>query len=119
MYTKGNVFTENDNRGWIYGSFMPEGLHKDDRLEIKVAKLDKSFTSPPHYAKKGTKLDIIWKGEAIWIVDGEEIFLKEGDYVIIPPQVVVEVKQVLSEELIVQTIKTPSLPEDKVVVQDE
>lgn len=116
MYAKGNVFEENGKQGWIYGSFMPEGLHKDDRVEIKVAKLDKSFSSPPHYAKEGTKLDIIWQGEAIWVVDGKEIRLSSGDYVIIPPKTTVAVKQVLSDVLIVQTIKTPSLPDDKVVV---
>jgi quercetin dioxygenase-like cupin family protein len=116
MYAKGNVFDDNERQGWIYGSFMPEGLHKDDRLEIKVATLDKSFTSPPHYAKQGTKVDIIWQGEAIWVVDGREINLKTGDYVIIPPRTTVAVKEVLSDELIVQTIKMPSLPGDKVIV---
>lgn len=116
MYTKGNVFTENEKQGWIYGSFMPDGLHKDDRMEIKVAKLDKSFSSPPHYAKVGTKLDIIWQGSAIWVVDGEELQLNAGDYVIIPPKTTVAVKQVLSEELIVQTIKVPSIPGDKVTI---
>ncbi|HSX43951.1 MAG TPA: cupin domain-containing protein [Candidatus Saccharimonadales bacterium] len=116
MYASGNIYADNERDGWIYGSFMPDGLQKDDRLEIKVAKLDKSFSSPPHYAKEGTKLDIILQGSAIWVIDGEEVKLNSGDYVIIPPKTTVAVKQVLSDELIVQTIKVPSLPDDKVTV---
>lgn len=116
MFIKGNVFKEKDRQGWIYGHFMPKGLQKDDRVEIKVARLDKSFNSPYHYSKVGTKLDIIWQGRAIWDIEGKEIELQTGDYVIIPPKTKVSVKKVLSEELIVQTIKIPSIPNDKVMV---
>jgi len=116
MFKKGNVFTETDRNGWIYGNFIPEGdIAKDDRAEIKVARLDKSFTSKPHYNKTSTKLDIIWNGNSIWEVDGEEIELNTGDYLIIPPKITVCIKKVLSEELIVQTIKIPSTPDDKVM----
>jgi len=116
MYASGNIFTDTKRDGWIYGSFMPDGLHKDDRLEIKVVRLEKSFSSPPHYAKVGTKLDFILQGSAIWVIDDKEVKLSSGDYVIIPPKTTVAVKQVLSDELIVQTIKIPSLPDDKVVI---
>ena len=113
MYQKGNVFEKNKHNGWFYGYFMPEGLAKDERVEIKVAKLDKSFTSPPHFSKIATKIDVIWQGSAIWEVDGEEIKLEKGDYVIIPPNTRVGVKKVISDELIVQTIKIPSIANDK------
>lgn len=116
MYKKGNVFEEKDNKGWFYGNFMPEGLGKDDRAEIKVVKLDKSFTSDPHFNKTSTKLDIIWEGKAIWEVNGEELEMNKGDYVIIPPKTTVCVKKVLSDELVVQTIRVPSTPDDKVVI---
>lgn len=118
MYKKGNVFDEQERKGWIYGSFMNEGdVAKDERAEIKVTKLDKSFTSKPHYNKASTKLDIVWQGIAIWEVDGQEIEMKTGDYLIIPPGTIVCVKKVLSEELIVQTIRIPSLSGDKVIVE--
>ena len=117
MYKKGNVFKEqSERRGWTYGNFMPEGFAKDDRAEIKVAKLNSSFTSEPHYNKTSTKLDIIWEGKAIWNVDGNDIELNTGDYLIIPPKTIVFVKKVISEELVVQTIRVPSTPDDKVMV---
>jgi mannose-6-phosphate isomerase-like protein (cupin superfamily) len=116
MFKKGNVFEESDRNGWIYGNFMPlNDLAKDDRAEIKVAKLDNSFTSKPHYNKTSTKLDIIWEGRAIWEVDEAEVEMNKGDYLIIPPKTVVCIKKVLSEILIVQTIRIPSTPDDKVM----
>ncbi len=117
MFKKGNVFGEQKERsGWIYGNFMPEGLAKDERAEIKIAKLDNSFISKPHYNKTSTKLDIIWQGEAIWEIDGKDTRLQAGDYVIIPPKTTVCIKKVISPEIIVQTIRIPSISEDKVMV---
>jgi len=116
MHKKGNVFQEQKRGGWIYGHFMPEGLAKDARAEIKVAKLDKSFSSLPHYNQTATKIDIIWSGKAVWEVDGNEIEMKTGDYLIIPPKSIVCIKRVLSDELIVQTIRFPSVADDKVEV---
>lgn len=115
MYKKGNAFAEQERNGWIYGNFMPEGLAKDDRAEIKIAKLDSSFISEPHYNKTSTKLDIIWKGKAIWEVNGKEVEMNDGDYLIIPPKTTVCIKKVLSDELIVQTIRFPSVLDDKVM----
>lgn len=117
MFKKGNVFNEQDRHGWIYGSFMPEGLQKDERIEIKVTTLPKTFTSALHYSKTGTRIEMIWKGEAIWEVNSEEVHMKSGDYVIIPPNIQVAVRKILSDEVIVQTIKVPSIPSDKVMVE--
>ena len=116
MYKKGNAFEEQSRKGWIYGNFMPSGLSKDDRVEIKIAKLDKAFTSELHYNKTSTKLDIIWSGSAIWEVDGQELEMEAGDYVIIPPMTTVGVKKVISDELVVQTLRFPSIADDKVVL---
>jgi mannose-6-phosphate isomerase-like protein (cupin superfamily) len=116
MYKKGNAFEEQERNGWIYGNFMPEGLAKDDRAEIKIARLNSSFTSEPHYNKTSTKLDIVWSGKAIWEVDGKEVEMNSGDYLIIPPKTVVCIKKVTSDELVVQTIRFPSVPDDKVMV---
>lgn len=120
MFKKGNVFNEQSERnGWIYGNFMPEGLAQDNRAEIKVAKLDNSFTSQPHYNKTSTKIDIIWHGQAIWEVDGKEIEMNTGDYLIIPPKTSACIKKVVSNELTVQTLRFPSVPDDKVMVNSE
>jgi len=118
MYKKGNVFQEKERGGWIYGNFMPDGdLAKDNNAEIKIATLNSSFTSKPHFNKTSTKLDIIWKGKAIWEVDGKDVEMNTGDYLIIPPKTVVCIKKVVSDELVIQTIRLPSTPDDKVMVK--
>lgn len=116
MFKKGNVFGEQKKEGWIYGYFMPEGIARDDRVEIKVAKFDNSFTSDPHYNRVSTKIDIVWNGNAIWQVNGEDVEMRTGDYLIIRPKTTACIKKILSEFLIVQTIKIPSIPDDKVTV---
>lgn len=116
MFKKGNVFEEQERNGWIYGNFMPEGVARDERVEIKVVKLDKSFTSEPHFNKTSTKLDIVWQGNAVWEIDGKEVEMNTGDYLIIPPKVIVCIKRVLSDKLIVQTIRIPSVQNDKEMV---
>jgi len=115
MYKKGNVFQEKERNGWIYGSFIPDGLAKDGRVEIKVATVDSSFTSSPHYNKTSTKIDMIWNGKAIWMVGDKEIEMNTGDYLIIAPKTIVSVKKVISDNLIVQTIRFPSVSDDKVM----
>lgn len=113
MFKKGNVFAEHGHRGWFYGEFMEKGLNKDNRAEIKVVDVDKNFTSSYHSQKVATKLDIVWRGEAVWEVEGKEVVLKDGDYLIIPPGTKTRVKEVISQRLIVQTIKIPSISDDK------
>lgn len=116
MFKKGNAFAEQDRDGWIYGSFMPEGLQKDDRAEIKITTYNAGYSNEYHSQKTATKIDIIWQGEAVWGIDGEDVPLKSGDYIIVPPGVRTRMKQVISSTLIVQTIKFPSDPSDKILV---
>jgi mannose-6-phosphate isomerase-like protein (cupin superfamily) len=66
--------------------------------------------------KTATKIDLIWSGNAIWEIDGEKVPLKYGDYLIIPPGVKTRIKTVSSPTLVVQTIKFPSDPTDKVAL---
>ena len=94
---------------------MPEGLQKDDRGEIKVTTWKKGASNKYHYQKTATKIDMLWTGEAIWEINGEPVHLKAGEYVIVPPGVKTRIKDILTDEVICQTIKFPSLPEDKVV----
>ena len=113
-FFKGNFFQEQERDGWLYGSFMPQGLLQDDRLEIKIKNLEKGFTSEPHFQKKATKIEVIFSGKAIWEIDGEDYELNQGDYIVIPPGVTTAVKKVLEEPTLCQTIKIPSEPTDKV-----
>ena len=112
-FLKGNFQKEQDRNGWIYGSFMPEGLQKDDRVEVKITTWPKGSNNSAHSQKTATKIDIVFQGKAIWEVDGEDVELGPGDYVIVPPKTPTRIKEVLTEDFLVQTIKFPSDPADK------
>ncbi len=113
-FTKGNFLQEQSNKGWIYGSFMPEGPHKDDRLEIKMAVWKKGQENHYHSQKTATKIDLILEGEVIWEIEDQDVRLTKGDYVIIPPRVRARVKEIVSGEAFFQTLKFPSIPEDRI-----
>jgi hypothetical protein len=65
----------------------------------------------PITTKTATKLDIFWE------VNGTDIELTTGDYLVIPSGTVTAVKKVMSANLIVQSIKFPSIPDDKILVE--
>ncbi len=117
MIQKGNWQKEQERKGWIYGWFMPEGLAKDDRVEVKVTTFPKDFSNLPHYQKTATKIDLVIRGEVIYETDGEDIKLVEGDYVILAPKTTSRIKEVLTDDFQIQTIKFPSDPNDRVEIK--
>ena len=94
---------------------MQEGLQKDTRGELKVTTWSKGYSNTYHYQKTATKIDMLWSGEAVWEIDGTEVQVAAGDYVIVPPGIKTRIKNVLSDIIVVQTVKFPSIPDDKVV----
>lgn len=113
MFHKGNVFKEKDRDGWFYGSFMPKGLQQDNRVEIKFITIKKGTSNQYHFQKTATKIDLVPEGEALWEIEGKEVRLAKGDYVIVPPKVKTRIKNVVTIKAVVQTIKLPSIPNDK------
>lgn len=113
-FAKGNFLKEQERKGWIYGAFMPKGLQNDDRAEIKITNWPKGSNNSYHSQKTATKIDIVFQGKAIWEIDGEKVELGIGDYVIVPPKTPTRIKDVLTDDFLVQTIKFPSIPNDKI-----
>ena len=118
MIQRGNWQKEQERNGWIFGWFMPEGLAKDKRLEVKVASFPKGFSNNPHYQKTATKIDLVIRGEVIYETDGEDMKLVEGDYVILAPKTMSRIKEVLSEDFQIQTLKFPSVADDRVEIKE-
>jgi len=103
--------------GWFMGHFVKEGLRKTDKIEIKW------WTFPRGKVKDHenkiqfyeTEITIILEGEIVGHINGEEINLKHGEYVVIPPRIENNFPEnVISEKVVGLTIKIPSLPSDKI-----
>lgn len=103
--------------GWFMGYFVKEGFRKSDRIEIKwweftQGKIKDHENKIQFYA---TEITIILKGEIVGHINGEEINLKQGEYVIIPPRIENSFPEnVISKKVVGITIKLPSLPSDKI-----
>ena len=67
-----------------------------------------------HYHKKSVEINIVLSGSVRLKIDGEETFIKKGEFWVVWPGSVVEgIESVGDTKLIV--IKAPSLPEDKFI----
>ncbi|MCK4781665.1 cupin domain-containing protein [Candidatus Parcubacteria bacterium] len=103
-------------RGWIVGHFM-SGLCKTDRVEIKYWRFKKGEVVKKEYKTQccSVEVTIILQGKIDGEVDGREINLKAGEYIIIPPGVANAFPVNVYEDVEGLTIKSPSIPEDKII----
>lgn len=98
--------------GWIIGDFDKSVLKtKDFEVGYKVHPKDDNW--PEHFHKVATEYNVVISGKCI--IMGKE--LSEGDVFIIHPLEVS--KPIFLEETTLLTIKVPSVPGDKYIVNKE
>jgi mannose-6-phosphate isomerase-like protein (cupin superfamily) len=119
-YYKGNYYDDYRNeyvehRGWLVGEFM-ECFRKTSAVEIKFWKFKKN-EKVEHEKKlqsKAIECTFILKGRIKGEIDGKEIVLSGGDYVIIPSLVINNFPKKILEDVEGLTIKAPSNTTDKI-----
>lgn len=105
------------NRGWIIGTFIKDLPRKNDEVEIMYWEF-RAGEATNHPMKESSIIEctLILKGKTKCIIDGEEKILETGDYIVIKPGVPnINVFEVL-EDVAGITIKAPSDPMAKKVV---
>jgi len=113
-YKVDNVNNHKETRGWICGHFIPEGILKNSELEIKYEVLGPGMTSPLHYHPQGVEVILVVKGKVTFKIEGENITLSDGDFVFMQDSVNESLQEV-SEPTTVISIRTPSIPNNKVI----
>jgi quercetin dioxygenase-like cupin family protein len=98
-------------KGWIVGSFQPTE-HNNPHVEVAVKFFKAGETESPHYQIKATEITIVHQGR---ILLGEKEF-SAGDVITIPPGEIAGFESLTDSSL--TCIKFPSLPNDKVVVNE-
>jgi len=120
-YYKGNFNNDykkefSKKRGWLVGRFQ-DGYRKTEKVAIKFWKFKKG-EGEEHtckYEERATECTFIFKGEVKGIIDGKNVLLKTGDYVVIPPKIKSNMIMEVIKPTEGLTIKAPSLPvEDSV-----
>ena len=104
------------NRGWIVGKFKEDKPRKNNEVEIKYWEFDRGTTT--HETKVSTIIEctFILSGAVKGTIDGEEIVLKAGDYIVIEPNTVNNVVEEVLEPTTALTVKAPSDPSAKKVI---
>ncbi len=112
----GNIDKQQQNsRGWLVGQFMNEPF-KDNNIEIyyktflKGPSLDKLHRHPIGY-----EYLIVLEGKANFKIGDDILLIKKGDYLKIPSNIPDQLLEII-EDLIIMGIRTPSIPNNKILI---
>jgi hypothetical protein len=104
------------NRGWIVGSFMEQGPRNVRDVEVKYWEYPAGVTD--HSCKESATFEVtfILQGETRARIADDEIILKAGAYVVIPPGMANNLVQEILIDAAGLTVKAPSDPSAKKIV---
>lgn len=106
--------TKHGRNGWIIGRFM-EGHRHTQAVSFKYWTFNKGDekTHTPKYELHAVECNFILEGRVRGMIDGKEIILEKGDYVVTPAKIHSNlIEEVLEEPLVGFTVKSPSLPKE-------
>lgn len=116
-FYSGKFDAPNEYGGWFIGDFLEEGdSRKTKKLEVTYKEQKAGDILKPHYHENKVELTIMIEGEAIFKVNDEEVILKAGHYLFVDVNNVVSSKYLKHSKIF--GIHSPSLPRDKVVVEE-
>ena len=104
------------NHGWIVGKFKDKLPRKNDEVEIKYWEFETGLTDHPQKVSSIIECTFILSGKARGIIEGKEVILNAGDYIVISPGVKNNTVVEILEPTTGLTIKAPSDPSAKKVL---
>jgi quercetin dioxygenase-like cupin family protein len=113
-YYRGNFYHDSEHqRGWLVGQFK-DGVRKTDKVEIKFWRFKKGEQTNhlPKHQDLAIESTFVLKGKIKGAIDGREIELEMGDYVVLPPGVVSNFPRDILEDAEGLTVKAPSIKDD-------
>lgn len=109
--------TTNTHRGWVVGKFMEDGtVAKNDAVELLYWEFNPGLTGHPTKTSTIIEITIILEGSIAGEIEGKPIVLKKGQYIVIKPGTINNIAQNALERVVGLTIKAPSDPGAKTVV---
>jgi mannose-6-phosphate isomerase-like protein (cupin superfamily) len=106
------------NRGWIVGTFIANAPRKNEEVEIKYWEF-KTGENVGHGTKVSAIIEctFILKGKTKCLIGDDIIELKQGDYIVIQPGTPNNTVAEILEDTAGLTIKAPSDPTAKKLVE--
>ncbi len=115
-YKISNVRNHDDTRGWLCGQFFPNGnIFKTDQLEVKYSTIMPGEIVQKHFHPNGEELVIVIDGKMRAVYDGDEYLLEKGDFIFQQARTYEEIVEVI-EPTTLCSIRTPSIPDNKIIV---
>ncbi len=108
---------EGKNKGWVVGNFMDAGARQTDKLEVKYWEFKKGETGHTEKISTTTEFTFVMEGEVAGTIDDREITLNKGEYIFIKPGVKNNIAKRALLDVKGITIKAPSDPAAKHVVE--
>lgn len=102
--------------GWLVGSFMEGGPRKTDAVEIKYSTFPAGPTDHPAKVSAIIECTFILSGKIQGTIGGQQVTLQAGDYFVIEPGTPNNLFERVLEEVTTITVKAPSDPSAKQVV---
>lgn len=104
-------------RGWITGQFFPPNtLQHDTLVEVKVVECGPDFRAAKHHHRKGKAWVLVTRGAVHFVLDGEEVTVPAGAFVIQEPECVEEITGADPDTQFI-ALHAPSVPDNKVVLE--
>lgn len=98
--------------GWFIGNFEPSVL-KTNLFEVGIMQHKKNEKWPKHYHTKANEYNVLVKGKMT--IQGQEI--NSGDVFVIEKMEIAD--PVFLEDCTVVVVKVPSVPGDKIIVEEK
>lgn len=102
---------ENFDKGYFVGDF-PKAIFKTNAFEVSYKYHKKGDSHAIHYHRFTTEFILITKG--VVVVNGNKI--EKGNIFILEPYMINEIEYLEDVELVI--VKTPSIPNDKIIVSN-
>jgi hypothetical protein len=109
----------NGQRGWLVGKFMDQKPQKVDEVEIKYWEFDPGPTGRGTKSSQTFECTFILDGETIALIGGRETRLAEGQYIVISPGTPNNLVKYVVRRVRGLTVKAPSDPDAKQVIDRE
>ncbi len=98
--------------GWFVGCFDPTSFYSEE-FEVGYKEFKKDEPHADHYHKMGTEINLITRGK----VEFNGVVFGAGDIVVIEPGEKTKTRFIEDSSIVV--VKTPSLPDDKFLCEDQ
>lgn len=116
-YFSGKLTDFKDTKGWFVGSFFPKGHScKTKKIEIQFATQEKGHICKKHYHKEKIEINIILEGEVNYWINEDLIKVKSGEFIFVKKNNSVKAEFLKKTKLF--SIHSPSIPTDKVIVEE-